>query len=545
MNKSDLFNLHFKFYKYIKEKALSLEGRSSKEFKEYQEDQSYYSERTYHSSSEQELINSINNSQIIYVSDFHTFEQHSKNLIRVMRQLLKNRKKFTLGLEMIAHENQSILNAYLEGNITEIEFLEQINYLQSWNFPWGNYREIFQIAKQENIPIIGLNTTGTLTERDSFASELIHKELLKDKQRPFLLLYGELHLMPNKIPRMVKLKLSGKLRQTIIHQNNDVIYWKMRKKDNVQRIIKFSDSEFSLQSSPPWVKYESMVYWIENVHDDPDFDLHEHIIETGLKTIGEQAHDNLMMLLQDLKQTLDLKFISEEGLENFNLYDHTKLEYLENLIEEIPHKKTNSFYEYLLTSNSTFCIAEKNILYCPDYSINRLAYTAGIFLIKNIYDHFKKNEKSILSASSPDITFSYFFMQAFFGFLSSKILNPYRKCDLYLDLIEKSKSLRKNSYDAKSIQLALSIIDLNQTIAKALYRTTLQRRYEVAKYIGHFFAEYFFESRNTQTPLEIKLLIENDFFSMITSNNIQQSFENIKEQLLGSHPYQTQRKRIF
>ena len=50
-----------------------------------------------------------------------------------------------------------------------------------------------------------------------------------------------------------------------------------------QGIVSFSQNEFCIVSAPPWVKYESMVYWYENLCDDPDFDIHEYIIENGKK----------------------------------------------------------------------------------------------------------------------------------------------------------------------------------------------------------------------------------------------------------------------
>ena len=58
-----------------------------------------------------------------------------------------------------------------------MEFLEAINYQESWRFPWGHYREIFKFAQSEDIPIIALNSSGSLLERDKHAASLIHKEL--------------------------------------------------------------------------------------------------------------------------------------------------------------------------------------------------------------------------------------------------------------------------------------------------------------------------------------------------------------------------------
>ncbi|CAN0336872.1 unnamed protein product, partial [Chrysoparadoxa australica] len=168
-----------------------------------------------------------------------------------------------------------------------LEFLEEIDYHKSWRFPWSYYRPFFEMARKHNLQIVALNSDGTLEERDLRAAETIGEALKKNPNERFLILFGELHIVPNKLPARLE-KIAGDLienyRATIIHQNLDEVFWKIHEVEieKHNQIVKFGDLEFSLQTAPPWIKYESMIYWYENLSDDPEFELHDYILNTGI-----------------------------------------------------------------------------------------------------------------------------------------------------------------------------------------------------------------------------------------------------------------------
>ena len=72
-------------------------------------------------------------------------------------------------MEIVHQKNQEEITRYLNGTITELEFLEGINYHESWRFPWNHYKTFFDLAKKKNFEIIALNSEGTLKERDEIA----------------------------------------------------------------------------------------------------------------------------------------------------------------------------------------------------------------------------------------------------------------------------------------------------------------------------------------------------------------------------------------
>ena len=70
-----------------------------------------------------------------------------------------------------------------------------------------------------------------------------------------------------------------------------------------------------------------MIYWYEHLSDDPEFDIHEYVFESGLKSFDSNIDENFFNLSQHLNKIFNLPLKPEE-IENFNLYDHTRLAFI-------------------------------------------------------------------------------------------------------------------------------------------------------------------------------------------------------------------------
>ena len=439
--KLNIKNSRLEMYKSTKEKALEYLEYISDEVAEYQKDVQIYKKKIFEFSSIEELIATIHHSNIIYLGDFHTFDQSSKNMERLLKTLFSQKDELILGVEFISIENQHYINNFLNGDITEREFLELINYKESWRFPWIHYKPFFQMAKENNFKIIALNSEGSLKDRDLAAAKVILKNHQENKNALFFILFGELHILPKRLPAIVQDLANSEIKDVIIHQNIEEIYWRIYDMNEAlaskSSIVKFGPNEFSLQNSPPWIKYESMIYWYENLCDDPEFDLHDYIIETGLKLFNGNIYENFLYLCQNLNNSLNLN-IEEDLIEDFNIYDHRSLELIYEKMENSNLSKEDKiFFQNLIHQGELFIIPNSNSYYCPSYSINRISLLAGFHLfnlIKN--NHQMPNDKLQ--------RFTYWTFMNYFGYFSSKIFNPFRKCDLVKDLEQKHTQRPEN-----------------------------------------------------------------------------------------------------
>ncbi|BAY51123.1 hypothetical protein NIES2134_112930 [Thermostichus vulcanus NIES-2134] len=101
---------------------------------------------------------------ILYLGETHdSVADHAAQLL--ILQELQRRRPLAIALEMIQRPFQAALDAYIGGEITEMELLVQTQYAQRWGFPWSLYAPIFRFAKEQQIPLIALNTPTEVTRQ--------------------------------------------------------------------------------------------------------------------------------------------------------------------------------------------------------------------------------------------------------------------------------------------------------------------------------------------------------------------------------------------
>jgi uncharacterized iron-regulated protein len=533
--KKEIVALRKRIFTYLKAKALNFESGVSPELILYRKDQETHAQREFSPTTIDDLKVIVKEKCTIYLGDFHTFDQNIRNVLRILKVILNEKNNCIVALEMVDAKYQFYIDTYLQGHITDLEFLESIDYHDSWRFPWTHYKLIFELAKENGIKIIGLNTTGNLIERDKFAAELISHTHKTHPDSQVLVLYGELHLTANKIPSLVKHK-NKNLSSVIIHQNLDEVYWKQIELGKNDKVVKFNDDEYCINSAPPWIKYESMIYWYENLSNDPDFDIHEYIIENGKKIFGDDTHENFHLICQEMISAISIDFDLDQ-LEDFNLHDHTSLEFIEDKVLELPTKEIVSFYNYLFETGQSFKLPDETIFYCSSYSMNRMAYLAGIHIFHYFYR--MKNQLAVATFNSEKKAdkFILFCFESLFAFFFSKIINPHRKCEMYLDLRFKYSTV-ESSNKKKLYAIAADILD-GQDLEGALEGLNLKRVHGVSLHVGHILGEYLYEGIFNQKKV---INLEESFFKHQLSEF---QFQRIRTLLLKNTNYKDHQKRYF
>jgi len=459
-----VWKLHQDIYRELKSRAESLES-SSIEYTSYEKNQRDYACRNFNNSSINELFSSIRKSNVVFLGDFHSFDQNSRNLERLTRELLKEQNQFTIGVELVDRSQQYAIELYLNHHISELEFLEEIEYHKTWRFPWSYYRPFFIMAKEYNLSIIALNSTGTLEERDEVASDIIYQELIKESTKRLLVLFGELHIVPNKLPLKLKNKIKAHKKNyhsTIIHQNLDEVFWKIHEVDieRYNQIVKFSDSEFSLHTAPPWIKYESMIYWYENLSDDPEFELHDYIFNTGILNLHSNVLEDFIFLCHKIIETLGFS-ITDKQIEDINLYEHQNLGLISDKIDGLSCPSLRELYKNLMIRGKVFKIPFTNSYYCSSYSINRISTLCGLHIHDNVIKKSFPDYENLLISKNTEEKFIFFVKQHAVAYLSSKIINPYRKCDLYLDFKEKVFFGQESKENLEIFKTTIRVIENN------------------------------------------------------------------------------------
>ncbi len=113
------------------------------------------------------LISDIKNSKAIYIGENHTqFSSHIAQL-EIIKALYKQRKKFTIGLEMVQTPYQKYLDEFINGNLSEKEMLQKIQYFKRWGYDYKLYRPIFLFAREHKIRLVALNAPKEIIDKVS------------------------------------------------------------------------------------------------------------------------------------------------------------------------------------------------------------------------------------------------------------------------------------------------------------------------------------------------------------------------------------------
>jgi hypothetical protein len=520
----ELLKSQHTMFQYMKKRALSFEDSSQNDIRHYRKNFESYGRRNFATATMSSLNKKILENKLILLGDFHTFDHCVKNLVRVLHLLAKNNRNVVLGLEMLTTADQPLVDSFLSNHITELEFLESIHLRSLWMFPWTHYKTIFDFAKNNPKVIIrGVNTKGTLNERDKFCASTINSLRSQFPTSTLVVLYGEYHLAPNKLPSLIDKTISS----LVIHQNLDSPFWSEARKRgafiNRDNVIKFNSNEFSIQTSSPWMKYESMCYWFESLYDDPDFNIHEYVMTRGLKTLSSSGEDTFAFFLKLIIKNLKLK-IHFKNL-SYTLYDHRKIAFLQKFILKT---YTNKFIKtFLLDSLKTqhyLIIPNSGKIYFTSYSANKIAKIAGHFLYQETHPNLYYN----LSKKGP--LFCYLFLSSLNGYFMAKTVNIYLKTDLFLDHATKIK----NGDNIQNRWISENVVHLftkNTSIQKQVESLSLSKAMTYAKTLGELLAEYFFiRYQQEKKGFTIKTWHEKIYSAGTSFDEIQDVIEYAKDQ---------------
>ena len=110
-----------------------------------------------------EALDQLRKSRVVLVGEHHTTADHHQAQLQVIRLLHESGVKTAIGLEMFRNDSQSDLDRWVNGEISPAEF-EKI-YYDNWNYDWSLYQPIFEYARREKIPMVGLNVPRDITRQ--------------------------------------------------------------------------------------------------------------------------------------------------------------------------------------------------------------------------------------------------------------------------------------------------------------------------------------------------------------------------------------------
>ncbi|NJL24684.1 MAG: ChaN family lipoprotein [Calothrix sp. SM1_5_4] len=219
---------------------------------------------------EEKLRVAIRDASIVLGADFHAYSQSQRAHIRILRDHVPGEKQVILALECVGREDEAAIHAYLMGRLSENKFLAGVDWDSKWGFPWEHYRPIFELARDRGYSVRGLNNSRIkdLARRDQWTAQRLLEMSSENPQALVYAVIGEWHLASSHLPKRLNRGLRRPSELVVLFQDIESLYFRFAEKSKeAVELLAGSGNRFCLMVSPPWMKWQSYLMYLEQAYD--------------------------------------------------------------------------------------------------------------------------------------------------------------------------------------------------------------------------------------------------------------------------------------
>lgn len=113
----------------------------------------------------QPILNALRAADIVYLGEVHNNAGDRAGQLAILQALHVEQPNLAIALECFQRPFQGAIDAYLAGEISEAQLVEQSEYATRWGFPWESYAPLLRFAKANQIPVIAANAPTEATRQ--------------------------------------------------------------------------------------------------------------------------------------------------------------------------------------------------------------------------------------------------------------------------------------------------------------------------------------------------------------------------------------------
>lgn len=432
------------------------------------------------------LRRSLQRSRIVLSADFHAYAQSQRAHIRMLRDYCGS-KRVILAVECLTSRCDEIIARFLAGKISEARFLQEVAWEKTWGFPWEHYRPLFELARDRGFEVRGLNSSGieNLAQRDRWMAKRLIKWTKENPDALIFAMVGEFHLASPHLPRALRSVLRAEGDLVVLFQDVETLYFRLAQKKSKRSfdILSGSHNRFCLMVSPPWMKWQSYLIYLEHAYDrdlqeEPAIDYTDHVV-------------SLIEVLE-----ADLKIEVRKSV--VQVYCPSSKTPLARLKLSLPRRFARALV-YHLEHDLSFFVPEKDWLYLSRATINHASSLAGQFV------HAQLCHRRRTLWNQPADFLPLVWIEAV-GFFFSKWINPKRKAETLESIRLQLAARQPQDNGRKAMLLALdhrlSEVVWVQTgrLRRARYNPREMAAYlEASRIVGSMLGERLFQKVRSRT----------------------------------------------
>jgi aminopeptidase N len=105
-----------------------------------------------------ELAARLADVRLVFVGESHADMDFHRAQLSVIDALRKAGRQVLIGLEMYPYTQQPFLDRWIDGTVTEPQFVAESRWYRHWGYHWQYYRDIFNLARLHRLRMFAVNT---------------------------------------------------------------------------------------------------------------------------------------------------------------------------------------------------------------------------------------------------------------------------------------------------------------------------------------------------------------------------------------------------
>jgi len=211
----------------------------------------------------EQVMATVAAADVVLIGDYHALpaSQHFAATLLEERAQPGDRP-VVLGVETIFSRHQPILEEWWRREIDADELRQRLRFEADWGYEWPPFYELLVTAREHVEAIYGLDCLPRedlrkIGARDRHAADKIAEIRERHPTAVIVVLFGESHLAPQHLPRILRQRLPEARVLTVL-QNVDALYWQATgEQQECVSAVRVSDDVICIFNSTPLEKYES------------------------------------------------------------------------------------------------------------------------------------------------------------------------------------------------------------------------------------------------------------------------------------------------
>ena len=244
----------------------------------------------------EQLAAQARSADVILIGDYHALPASQRFAASFFEQRTQSGDRpVVLGIETIVARDQHILAEWWRREIDEEELRQRIRFDLDWGYDWQPFYDLLVTGREHGEAIYGLDCLPRhdlrkIGARDRHAVHKIAEARQRHPDAVIVVLFGESHLAPEHLPRMLREQLPQERVFTVL-QNVDALYWRATgEKREAVRAVQVSEEVVCVFNATPLEKYESyrwsLARWAQEELEWPDLTPTIHNLIDSLATFA-------------------------------------------------------------------------------------------------------------------------------------------------------------------------------------------------------------------------------------------------------------------